>query len=732
MKKTDSIWDPSEHCTKPNMPTAGIGSPSFLAETVKKTTEIFILKSQNPGSEPFTQKRNGKVEIVVPADLSQMGTTMYFDNPLGNTSTPRYDRTEVRVINETTTTAVELIVRSHPQSKVICHNMGRYKNPRPEWTRSIYGQEIDFLHRTTLSASLTDSVYPLNAFQAVYSRGITILRGPSNEGWPFLPPEQRTTFDVVTVTPHLYNKPITDFGNEDLAIVRAKLELTLSVCVMHGADVVVLGAFGCGGAKNPPEKVAAACKSVIEEFAGYFSHIYFAIYANNTPSIETLRIFASTLVGPDSVELAIYQLNGSLAFQSEKAQKKLVKSYIAEAPWALRDRTICISDKKPKMFCPDAGLCKVTLSGIHGKECFHPPHCPHGPACCNCNPNHKQLFVHDIAVWNALKMAESVRISEAAWARYHAPPKVLGDKFQLKPRFFPQLSLMEYSFLLNNADAEERKLIAGINVDKVQLDTILPIGPAEKKYLVRWCRAAGFQRIYDTYNYKFNAEEFHKRCDGVGPTLVLIQANSEHGTRVFGGYTGIPWQSSGPTPRDKDAGREFVFTLKNTNGFPPTAFPLAPNYKNSISFDRTSGPIFGTSTIKIMGQSSISSITDDYLVSSKFNFTESQTTTFKVLGYEVFKVLNDEDLVAQQNNMGVGVGVGGAAQKNVQPKPSTSFFSFSFPNNNNANANNSFFGVNMSGQNPNPIASLPKPGSRSFSTKFLENSFTDTYFDIVD
>lgn len=772
------IWNTSEHLIKPNIPSSGKGSIPYLAETVSKSTELFILKSQNVTSEPMCQLHQGRTEQVEPADFSQMATSTYSDTPLGNGAIPRYTHTEVRVINETTTTAIELVARAHPHSKVICHNMGRYKDPRPEWVRTIYGQEIDFLHRTTLSASLKPSLYPLQPFQAVYSRGISIVRGPGTQGWPFLHPSARTMFDVVTVCPHLNTKLDMSFDTNDIMIIRAKIELMLSVCVTHGADIVILGAFGCGGAGNPPDIVADVFKSAIEEFAGYFSHVYFAVYVPAGASDSTLRTFATTLVGQEAADLAAVPLmGGSLAFKTEREAKKLVKVYKAEAPWVLRDRTFCPANNAPKIFCMNAGKCAMAFDFAHSKGYFHPPHCPRGPGCCISNERHRLLFVHDAKLWNALRVAESVRMADAAWRAYRQFPKLLRNVFRQREAFTPRLSLAEYVTMTEAVDAEDQKAMATVNIDSVHLDTLLPIGPAERRHLVRWCRAAGFERVYDTYNCRFDAEEFHRKCDGVAPTLVLIQANSERGSRVFGGYTGIPWQSAGPTPREgKDVGREFVFTLKNTNGFPPTAFRLAPGYKNSITFDKASGPIFGTSTIKIMGPSSISSITDDYMVTGGFNFTESQTTTFNVLGYEVFRVLTDDDLAAknaavptmaamhggasgiQQNGMMMmtptatttttTTAAAAVPQKAQFPSAFPSSFgstssSVFFPFGNTGGTQTSYFGstslspapMYQKSTSPNKSMSTPPVASaspRSISTGFLRNSYTETYFDIVE
>ena len=781
------LWDADRNKLKPNLPISGVGSVPYFADTLKRTTELFLASSAKAKPDRMVQTVNGVQEEVAPADMTQLATTVYNDNPLNNMPLVRFKHTNVRVVNTTTTRAVELAIRAHSGAKVICHNMGRFKDPRSEWGRTIYGQEVDFLHRTTLSASLTPSVYPIPCFQAVYSRGVTIVRGDGAAGWPFLRPEERTTFDVVTMCPYTFISGAAPFGAAELAVVRAKLEVLLGVCALHGADVLVLGAFGCGGARNPPEMVAAACRSVIEEYAGFFSDIYFAVLGTGGPSTETCKIFARTLVGDDAVEKASTPLGtASFAIATDKERNHLVKRYVAEAPWVVRDRGLSLSvvEGQIKAFCSAAGRCESVLVDIHNKECFHPPHCPRGPSCTNSGELHRLLFVHNSEVWDTLRRAEAVRVAEAAWTAYHKTPKALTAAFPPATSFLPQLCLAEYKMLMESTDADERKKIAALNVEKVPLDTLLPIGQLEKRYLVRWCRAAGFRRIYDTYNCAFNADEFHRRCDGVSPTLVLIQANSELGTRVFGGYTGIPWQSgenastSAADNNSSGEGRSFVFTLKNTNGFPPTAFPLAPNHKNVVTFEKTCGPVFGSSTIKIIGASSISSCaSDDYIIPKRFNFTESQNTMFKVLGYEVFQVLSEEDVLAAASANTNTTGSSAAQQQKQQnqlhfqqsmhqipgqPRGKSVFF---MPQ---SSANSTFFKVQQpqakipttgpeaaqgllstNGAIPISVGSMTSTGggaevvaamqpsqsgfiSKVTCTSFLRHSYTSTYFDVVD
>ena len=69
---------------------------------------------------------------------------------------------------------------------------------------------------------------------------------------------------------------ISDADLLDLHLSRARK--ILAAAAVNEAEVVILGAFGCGAFHNPPEVVAAAYKTVLNEFQGYFDIIEFAVY----------------------------------------------------------------------------------------------------------------------------------------------------------------------------------------------------------------------------------------------------------------------------------------------------------------------------------------------------------------------------------------------------------------------------------------------------------------------
>jgi len=78
---------------------------------------------------------------------------------------------------------------------------------------------------------------------------------------------------------------------------------------------------------------------------------------------------------------------------------------------------------------------------------------------------------------------------------------------------------------------------------------------------------------------------FHSRCDGKYHTVTIIKV----GVYVFGGYTDIPWESSGSWSSTSNA---FIFSLRNKEGLRPFKSTVTrPSY--AILRSSYYGPVFG-------------------------------------------------------------------------------------------------------------------------------------------
>ena len=91
--------------------------------------------------------------------------------------------------------------------------------------------------------------------------------------------------------------PIVKIADKELLEIHKKrLSRILDVAVLNDAEVVILGAFGCGAYQNKPEVVARAVKEVMAEYLHAFKTIEFAVYC--PPQNDTnFKVFKRVLSG---------------------------------------------------------------------------------------------------------------------------------------------------------------------------------------------------------------------------------------------------------------------------------------------------------------------------------------------------------------------------------------------------------------------------------------------------
>jgi hypothetical protein len=92
--------------------------------------------------------------------------------------------------------------------------------------------------------------------------------------------------------------------------------------------------------------------------------------------------------------------------------------------------------------------------------------------------------------------------------------------------------------------------------------------------------------LYRASEDGFSSEMFHSKCDGLPNTLTLIRSKNEN---TFGGFTSVPWDTSGKYYSDKNA---FIFSLTNKDNS-PFKVKIKENSTCAVYCDRAWGPSFG-------------------------------------------------------------------------------------------------------------------------------------------
>lgn len=129
----------------------------------------------------------------------------------------------------------------------------------------------------------------LNNDDCIYTPDVTVFR-KDDKKCSLLSKDEWYNVDVITcAAPNLRDNSLHVKMLRELHMKR--LRRILDVAKAHGADVVILGAFGCGVFKNPTDIVASAYREVLKEYKYAFETIEFAVYCTprDTSNYDTFK-----------------------------------------------------------------------------------------------------------------------------------------------------------------------------------------------------------------------------------------------------------------------------------------------------------------------------------------------------------------------------------------------------------------------------------------------------------
>lgn len=116
----------------------------------------------------------------------------------------------------------------------------------------------------------------------IYTKGVTVFKDDSDVP-QLMPKNEWFQVDVITcAAPYLAKRKYTN-KKALKELFKGRIKNIFEAAIDNDVEVIILGAFGCGAFKNPPQIVARAFREVIEEnnYENYFKKIVFAIKCND-------------------------------------------------------------------------------------------------------------------------------------------------------------------------------------------------------------------------------------------------------------------------------------------------------------------------------------------------------------------------------------------------------------------------------------------------------------------
>lgn len=160
--------------------------------------------------------------------------------------------------------------------------------------------QYDEYHAGLLEVPLGDDRYPMDRDTGgIYSGKVTFFRENAAEGDSLV----ETPFECAVVSVAAINRPdLTPEGRlVDWAVkaTKSKIRTMLRIGLIHKHDAIVLGAWGCGAFRNPPDHMAEIFHAVIreEEFADKFRVIRFAVIEDHNSGRGNYSPFAKEFNG---------------------------------------------------------------------------------------------------------------------------------------------------------------------------------------------------------------------------------------------------------------------------------------------------------------------------------------------------------------------------------------------------------------------------------------------------
>lgn len=189
---------------------------------------------------------------------------------------------QISIINED---CLEVALKYQKEGySVAVLNMASERHVGGGYRNGACAQEESLFYRTNLSACLDydqhslqnqfKKYYPININEIIYTPNAVVFRHSEKLKYEYLDHYVPISFITCAAIRCETNGTWT---REMKNIMRSKIHNIFKVAICTNQQVLVLGAFGCGAFRNPPNEVAKLFNEIIPIYRKYFKHIVFPI-----------------------------------------------------------------------------------------------------------------------------------------------------------------------------------------------------------------------------------------------------------------------------------------------------------------------------------------------------------------------------------------------------------------------------------------------------------------------
>ncbi len=288
--------------------------------------------------------------------VAKQATTVFFEDDYPDFNQNNIRNTHISVSKDRSFQAAMRLHKENPIAKIAVMNFANAFRPGGGVVKGASAQEeclcrtstlYPLLNRRTLRDTFYKHHYDLDTPKAsdslIYTERVIVCK--TDEDLPKrMPKKDWISVDVITIAaPDLRRKSnkyitLTDGGaymnNAELYGYHVKRAIHMLTCAAaKGADILVLGAFGCGAFQNDPEVVARAYNTAIEEFPKVFKRIEFAVYC--PPRDESnYRVFNRVFGQNKQEEVVLEPKDDKCCLDNEKQLIRQFRRDLAELIYA--------------------------------------------------------------------------------------------------------------------------------------------------------------------------------------------------------------------------------------------------------------------------------------------------------------------------------------------------------------------------------------------------------------